>query len=285
MKRRALRQAIRAELERDYWQSGREMYERLQPGVTVYCFKGYLTDERKRVHPDIDDTPDPRWVGRDRYTPPAGTDSERASDWIRNDLYRQRWQISTILIERCKAAGYGCEEWSQGYWVSIVTQARIDTGRELTVQQAAWLRSAYGGSLDNARRRRKLRNGRESGRNKPRIDIHAPPPTPGKNDPDNARRFAADVLRSAIDDADRLLDRLSNAETSRRITHAKHSAAWLQSPEATEVYCGIADIDADDLAEWSRQRHGVPRFSEAELAYWRDQRRTYEQQRDKERSA
>lgn len=284
-----LRAKIRAEMTRDYWQSNADMYDRLKPSVSSNMFQELAKEERRRTVPVIDDGPDPRY--QSAFRPRAGTDKEQALAWICNELLRCKWQTSRVLTQRCLKAGYGNAEWTDNHWRAIITEARKTTGQTLTAAQARWLGTWRGGSIESEHKRSKASKARLQHAmqtydcNAPNIDIATPPPTPGVNDPDNAKRFAVDVIRQAIDEADRLRYASSKfgQDVSTKMVHWKYAAAWLQTPSATEVYCGLADIDADDLAEWSEQRHGRPRFSEAELRYYYQQRDAYEHRRDEER--
>lgn len=82
---------------------------------------------------------------------------------------------------------------------------------------------------------------------------------------DGAVNLAVSVLKLAYEDAS--AGSLSNAQTPLRVRYAR---AWLQDPNATALWCGLAGVDGDIVAERSRQEHGRPRITPEEIEYIRE---------------
>lgn len=84
-------------------------------------------------------------------------------------------------------------------------------------------------------------------------------------DLDGARSLAIAMIKLAYEDAS--AERLSTSTDS---LQARYARAWLQDPDATALWCGLADLDGDVLAERSYFEHGRPRITPEEIAYIRE---------------
>ena len=82
---------------------------------------------------------------------------------------------------------------------------------------------------------------------------------------DGAVNLAVSVLKLAYEDAS--VANLSNAAPPLRVRYAR---AWLQDPDATALWCGLAGVDGDIVAERSRQEHGRPVLTPEEITHIRN---------------
>jgi len=82
---------------------------------------------------------------------------------------------------------------------------------------------------------------------------------------DGAVNLAVSVLKLAYEDA--AAGSLSNVSPPLRVRYAR---AWLQDPDATAIWCGLAGVDGDIIAERSRQEHGKPVLTPEEIVQIRE---------------
>jgi len=266
--RQTVQAFVDAEIAKDFSIGNRELWDMaLDNGIEIPrsfdWFRRLIIDARKRNVAKLKSGPadgyDPKFDVK-RLT---GTDNEKAKALIRNEVLREKYQTTAQLIEAIKAAGLRIDA-RQHTVTSWVSDIRREVGRELTNAEARTLAET---GKDHGKARNRL--------TKPRVDIYSGPPRPGEITEYAARRMAADVIREAWETAGK---RKSNEKNSihQSATRApsfavRYAQAWLQTPDATALWCGILDVDPDMLRARSRQRHGVPSFSVEEVASFRKQ--------------
>lgn len=279
--RARIQKFIDKEIAKDFSIGNRELWDKaLDEGFEIPrsfdWFRRLIIDARKRNVGSLRSRP------ADGYDPHfdvkrlTGTDNEKARALIRNEVLREKYQTTQQLINTIEAAGLRIDA-RQHTVTSWVSEIRREVGREITNAEARTLAET---TKDHGKARNRL--------TKPRVDIHAGPPRPGEVTEYAARRMAADVIREAWETAGK---RKSNENSSihQSATRApsfavRYAQAWLQTPDATALWCGILDVDPDTLRARSRQRHGVPEFSHEEIISFRNQIAERKQQIAKERA-
>lgn len=245
---------LEEELRKNFWQENKALHRRFAPDLNYDSFRSLCGRARNNVgEPEVEDSVDPRYDPD--FKPDATQEQTRqALQWISNDLYRSRMQTTMQLRDRCLEAGYGKEDWKRKMWNSIVGNARKNTGRKVNLLEISYInrKSSEGSTMK-----------------KPLIDIHAPPPDPMGGDTIAVRRLAMEVIQDAIVMAGKKESKTmgSREESSIRARSfdVRYAKAWLQTPSATAIWCGVLNLDPDMVADYSRRIHGVPKFSREEI--------------------
>lgn len=256
---------IEKRLAEDYTISTNDLYEELHEHGLAHMghdgAKRHIINLRKKHLPTLDDIRHPSYNQKFDWRRHPGTMKEKTLAYITNQLYRNKYQSATDLFKAVENAGLkpGVGKATFAIWVSDM---RKETGQTMTHQEAAFIS------------RVKLKAGPKLNRNpKPKIDIEAPPPSPGEVTITAAKRLATDLISEAVAMAGRRQTR-GNQDARYSGTRApsfdvRYAQAWLQTPSATAMWCDLIGVDPDVLASWSEKRHGRPTFSSQEIRSFR----------------
>ena len=267
----AILAAVEEELREDYWQEIRALHEKIAPHIHYDSFRYFCNKARKNLgDPDPVDSVDPRYDPN--FKPdPSLSPHKQALQWISNDLYRSRLQTTVQLCNRCSAAGYGDSTWIRKTWNSIVGNARKNTGRRVTPMEVSHINK---------------KSGAYNTKKDPIVDIHAPPPDRHGGDLIAVRRLAMELIQDAIATAGKKevkdMGRRDESAITARSFDVRYAKAWLQTPSATAIWCGVLNIDPDMVAAYSRRIHGVPQFSRQEIESYKNRVKAYKASVDEE---
>lgn len=279
--RKAAKRFVDRIIRVDYNRSSRKIWaqaqaENLDLPFGYDYFRRIVIEARRDNLPTMKSGPAPDYDPAFDHRNIDGDASTKAKALIRNEVLREKYQSTRDLIDKIKAARISLQV-RQHTIVGWVSNIRRELGRELSRAEARAL-SESGNDHGPAR----------SNRGRAKVDLYAPPPKPGEIDYTAAKRLAADVLRDAWETAGK---RPSSGHkgavysgTRAPSFHVRYAQAWLQTPDATAVWCDLLDVDPDELAKLSRQRHGRPTFATQEIQTFREQNRQRIIDAEKERA-
>jgi len=179
---------------------------------------------------------------------------QRVRAYVRELLIDDPTLLTYQILELADEDGVDCP-YKDAWWKERISETRAELGIKIDQSEGQRLRQR--------RLRERLSERDQILKQQPKHSQSA------EFSVDACKRLASAMVECAVRDAG-----FSGDPTSRAGIKARAAAAWLQSPEATDLWCWMAGVDPDVVAEISERRHGRPRFRQHELEYLRGRGRS-----------